>query len=92
MGLINIIKSLSTFLLPALPVNLSNIERNFWERREWNLEQLGEKRQYYLCAMQGLCCYHHRHQSNLNWYATMYTLIIRIHSILAVWPQNYEHL
>ena len=50
MGLINIYKPLSTFLLPALPINLSNIEINFWECRELNLGPLGEKQECFLCA------------------------------------------
>ena len=59
MGLINIFKPLSTFLLLALSINLSRIEINFQEWGESKLGSLGEKRGCYLCAMQPPCFVSH---------------------------------
>ena len=52
MGLVNIFKPLSTFLLPPLLINLSKIEINYRVCRESNRGLLGEKQECYLGAIQ----------------------------------------
>ena len=51
MGLINIIKPLSTFIYPGMSINLNNIKRKFWESQESKPGQLGENQECYICAM-----------------------------------------
>ena len=52
MGLIGIIKPLSTVLSSAINKSKQHLEKNYWECRESNLGLLDEKQVCYLCAMQ----------------------------------------
>ena len=52
MGLIDIIKPLSTVLSGAVNKSQQHQEKKSWEHRESNRGQLGKKQVCYLCAMQ----------------------------------------
>ena len=56
MGLINIIKPLSTALSSAIDKSKQHEKKNSWERQQSNLGPLGEKQECYLCAMQPPVC------------------------------------
>ena len=54
MGLIDIIKPLSIFLSNVVSKSKQHQDKNSWECQEPNPGPLGEKQEYYLCAVQKL--------------------------------------